>query len=93
MTLATLVLLFGFCALVEGVFSLLTAIGGRPHRGDRWLLALEGVIGIWAGVVTLRAPALTAMVLVFFISIWAMATGFLRIAAVIRLRMEISGEV
>jgi uncharacterized membrane protein HdeD (DUF308 family) len=61
-SLATLVLLFGFCALVDGVFSLLTAIGGRPHRGDRWLLALGSVIGIWAGVVSLRAPALTAAV-------------------------------
>jgi len=57
------------------------------------LLALEGIVGVWAGVVTLRSPALSAAVLVFFISIWAMATGFLRIAAAIRLRREISGEV
>ena len=92
-TVATLVLLFGFYALVDGVFSLLTAIGGRRHRQDRWLLALEGIIGIWAGIVTLRAPALTAVVLVFFISMWAMATGFLRIVAAIRLRKEISGEI
>lgn len=92
-TVATLVLLFGYYALADGVFSLLTAIGGRRHREDRWLLALEGIVGIWAGVVTLRAPALTAMVLVFFISIWAMATGFLRIATAIRLRKEVSGEV
>ena len=92
-TVATLVLMFGSYALLDGVFSLLTAIGGGRHHGDRWLLALEGIVGIWAGVVTLRAPALTAVVLVFFISIWAMATGFLRIAAAIRLRKEISGEV
>jgi uncharacterized membrane protein HdeD (DUF308 family) len=92
-TLATLVLLFGFYALVDGIFSLLTAIGGRRHREDRWLLALEGIVGTWAGLVTLRAPGLTAVVLVLLISIWAMATGFLRIAAAIRLRREISGEV
>jgi uncharacterized membrane protein HdeD (DUF308 family) len=92
-TLATLVLLFGFYALLDGVVSLLTAIGGRRQRDDRWLLALEGVVGVWAGVVTLRAPAVTAAVLVFFISIWAMTTGFLRIAAAVRLRKEISGEV
>jgi uncharacterized membrane protein HdeD (DUF308 family) len=92
-TLATLVLLFGCYALVDGIFSLVSAIGGRRRREDRWLLALEGIVGLWAGVVTLRAPAITAMVLVFFISIWAMATGFLRIAAAFRLRKEISGEV
>jgi uncharacterized membrane protein HdeD (DUF308 family) len=87
-----LVLLFGCYALVDGCFSLWTALGGR-RREERWLLVLEGVVGIWAGVVTLRAPAVTATVLVFFISIWAMATGFLRIAAAIRLRKEISGEL
>ncbi len=92
-TAATLVLLFGFYALVDGGVSLLAAIGGRRPGEDRWLLALEGVIGIWAGVVTLRAPQITAVMLVFFISIWAMATGFLRIAAAIRLRKEISGEL
>jgi uncharacterized membrane protein HdeD (DUF308 family) len=92
-TLATLVLLFGFYALLDGTFSLITAIGGRRRRDDRWLLMLEGVVGIWAGVVTLRAPAVTAVVLVFFMSIWAMSTGFLRIVGAIRLRKEISGEV
>lgn len=92
-TVATLVLLFGSYGLVDGVFSLLTALGGGRRREDRWLLALEGIVGVWAGFVTLRSPALSAVVLVFFISIWAMATGFLRIAAAIRLRKEISGEV
>lgn len=91
-TLATLVLLFGIYALVDGFSSLVAAIVGRHHE-DRWLLALEGVIGIWAGVITLRAPGLTARLLVFFISIWAMATGFLRIVEAIRLRKEISGEI
>ena len=92
-TLATLVLLFGFYALLDGAFSLISAIGGRRRREDRWLLTLEGVIGIWAGLVTLRAPVVTAVVLVFLMSMWAMATGFLRIVAAVRLRKEISGEV
>jgi uncharacterized membrane protein HdeD (DUF308 family) len=91
-TLATLVLLFGIYALVDGISSLVAAVAGR-HGEDRWLLALEGFIGIWAGVLTLRAPGLTATLLVFFISIWAMATGFLRIVDAIRLRKQISGEL
>ena len=92
-TLSTLVLLFGYYALLDGSFSLIAAIGGRRRGDDRWLLALEGVVGIWAGIVTLRVPAITATVLVFFISIWAMATGFLRVVAAIRLRKEITGEI
>jgi uncharacterized membrane protein HdeD (DUF308 family) len=92
-TLATLVLLFGCYALLDGAFSLISAMGGHRRRGDRWLLVLEAVVGIWAGVITLRAPAITAVVLVFFMSIWAMSTGLLRIVGAIRLRKEISGEL
>jgi uncharacterized membrane protein HdeD (DUF308 family) len=90
-TLYVLVLLFGCYALVDGVFSLVTAAGGR-NRQDRWILALEGVIGLWAGVVALRAPHVIATVLIFFVSFWAMTMGFLKIAAAYRLRREISGE-
>jgi uncharacterized membrane protein HdeD (DUF308 family) len=93
LTLATLVLLFGLYAFVDGIFSLMAAIGGERRKEDRWLLALEGIVGIWAGVVTLRAPQLTAIALLLLISFWAMATGFLRIVAAVRLRKEISGEV
>jgi uncharacterized membrane protein HdeD (DUF308 family) len=91
-TVATLVLLFGCYALADGISLFVAAVsgGGQDHR---WLLALEGVISIWAGIATLRAPGLTAALLVFFISIWAMATGFLRIVEAVRLRKEISGEM
>jgi uncharacterized membrane protein HdeD (DUF308 family) len=90
-TLSVLVLFFGCYALVDGVFSLLAAAGGRD-RQDRWILALEGIIGLWAGVVALRAPHVIATVLILFISFWAMTMGFLKIAAAYRLRREIAGE-
>jgi len=93
LTITTLVLLFGFYALMHGVFSLMAALGNRQQTRSRWLLALEGVVGLWAGIVTLRSPSTTAMVLIFFIWVWAIATGILRIVEAIRLRKEISGEV
>jgi uncharacterized membrane protein HdeD (DUF308 family) len=91
-TLAVLVLLFGIYAVVDGSFALLAAIGGWRHREDRWLLLLEGFIGIGAGILTLRAPGITTVALLFFIAVWALATGVLRIVAAIRLRKEITGE-
>jgi uncharacterized membrane protein HdeD (DUF308 family) len=93
LTVATLVLLFGFYALTHGLSSMIAAIFNRQKTRNRWLLAFEGVIGIWAGMVTLRAPSTTAMVLIFFVWAWAMATGILRIVEAIRLRKEISGEI
>ena len=91
-TVAALVLLFGAYALVDGIFTLIGAFAGWRHREDRWLLVLEGLLGIGAGFVTLHAPVLTAVALVFFIAAWALATGVLKIVEAIRLRREISGE-
>lgn len=92
LTLRILVLLFGCYAIADGVFSMIGAIGGHRSREYRWLLLLEGIVSFWAGVVALRAPWMAGTALLFCISIWAMATGFLRIAASFRLRQELSGE-
>jgi uncharacterized membrane protein HdeD (DUF308 family) len=92
MTLAALVLLFGVYALVDGVFDLFAAVVGWRHRENRWLLLLEGFIGVGVGIVTLRAPAPTTVALIFTIAVWALATGVLKIVEAIRLRKEISNE-
>jgi uncharacterized membrane protein HdeD (DUF308 family) len=92
LTLATLILLFGAFALVDGVFALVTAIAGRRQDESWWLGILRGVIGIGIGVVTFVDPAITALALVLYIAAWALASGVLEIAAAIRLRNEIEGE-
>jgi uncharacterized membrane protein HdeD (DUF308 family) len=90
-SLAALVLLFGAYAFVDGVFSIVTAV--RRRSADRWwLLLLEGIAGILAGIATLILPAITAIVLLYLIAAWALVTGVLEIAAAIRLRKAITGE-
>jgi uncharacterized membrane protein HdeD (DUF308 family) len=90
-TLASLVIVFGAYALVDGVFAIVGAIRGGG-RQPWWLLVLEGLVGIGIGVLTLVAPGVTALALLFYIAIWAIATGVLQIAAAIALREEIEGE-
>jgi uncharacterized membrane protein HdeD (DUF308 family) len=92
-TLAAIVMGFGIYAVVEGTLSLIAAIRGWSYRDDRWLLVLEAAVGIVVGLVTLRTPGMTAMALIFFIAIWALGTGVLRIVEAVRLRRDISGEV
>ena len=92
-SLAAVMLAFGVYALVEGASDLFAAIIGWRHRDDRWLLLLEALIGIGIGVVALRTPALTAIVVIFFIAAWALATGVVRIVEGVRLRREIPGEM
>ena len=92
-TLGAVMLAFGVYALFEGASDLFAALVGWRHRDDRWLLLLEALIGIGVGVVTLRTPAITAVVVIFFIAAWALATGILRIVEGVRLRREIPGEM
>ena len=92
-TLSILMLLFGCYALVDGICMLIAAMGGQPRRHNRWLLALEGIVGISLGIVVLRTSVASAVVLLYFMSIWAVALGFLRILEAILLRKEIPGEM
>jgi len=87
-----LFLLFGIYAIVHGILSLTAAIGGRGQRGSV-LLGIEGIIGLWAGIMTVRSTHPAPMALVFFFWLWAIATGILRIAEAIRLRKVIPGDI
>src|SRR4029077_10714499 len=87
-----LVLLFGAYSMADGIFATWTAIAGRTDHGYWWVLLLEGLVGIGVGVLTFIAPGITALALLFYIAIWAIATGVLEIVAAIRLRKEIDNE-
>lgn len=93
-SLVTLVLLYGAFALVDGVFGLGAALLGSKGLapGSRWWLAVVGILGIAAGIVTLVWPGISALVLLLFIAGWAIGTGVLEIVGAIQLRKEIDNE-
>src|SRR6478672_11509766 len=90
-TLLTLILFYGAYALADGVLAIIAAItGGAP--APRWWLAIVGLLGIGAGLLTFLMPGVTAIVLLFFIAGWAIATGVFQIIGAIQLRREIDNE-
>jgi uncharacterized membrane protein HdeD (DUF308 family) len=91
-TLTVLVLFFGAYALVDGIFAVISAFNHRAGHDRWWVLLLEGLIGILAGILTFIWPGITAFVLLFFIAAWAILTGILEIVAAVRLRHEIADE-
>jgi uncharacterized membrane protein HdeD (DUF308 family) len=91
-SLAVLVLLFGAYCLADGVLATWTAVAGAKGHDFRWVLLLEGLVGIGVGILTFIAPGITTLGLLFYIAIWAIATGVLEIAAAVRLRKEIRNE-
>jgi uncharacterized membrane protein HdeD (DUF308 family) len=90
--LEALILLFGAYALVDGVFAIVGVFGGTRGGTPRWLLLIEGIAGILAGLIAFVLPGLTAVVLLYLIAAWAVITGIFEIATAIRLRQEIRGE-
>ena len=90
--LEALILLFGAYALVDGVFAIVGVFGGTRGGTPRWLLLIEGIAGIVAGLIAFVLPGLTAVVLLYLIAAWAVVTGIFEIATAIRLRQEIRGE-
>src|SRR5258708_8185598 len=77
-TLASLVLLFGAYALVDGVIHLVATFRRRVSE-PRWLLALEGIVGVVAAVLTFPWPAMTAIALAYLIGAWALLSWALTV--------------
>ena len=91
-TVRVVLVSFGAFALVNGVLSISKAVDSWKEKDDRWIFVLEGILGVGMAIVTLFAPEVTAVVLLFYIAAWTLAMGILEIVIAIRLRKEIEGE-
>jgi uncharacterized membrane protein HdeD (DUF308 family) len=91
-SLQVLVYLFGVYALVEGILGVALAVHARNERDSWGLLLLWGLLGVGVGILAFVKPDITALALLFYIALWAIATGVLEIAAAIRLREVIKNE-
>ena len=90
LTLFVLIVFFGAYALVDGILAIMAGI--RGSEGSRWLLLAEGVVGVLAGLVTFFWPGMTALVVLFVISAWAIVTGLLKVVMAIAFRRKIENE-
>jgi uncharacterized membrane protein HdeD (DUF308 family) len=91
-TLEALVLLFAFWALFDGVLALIGSVGAAEAHEPWWPLVLIGLLGIAAGVVTLKWPGITALALLLVIAYWSIFRGILEIVGAVRMRDLIQGE-
>src|SRR5438105_2283748 len=87
-SLEVLVLFLGAYLLIDGISAVITALRHSNATERWWVLLLEGVMGIIAGVLTLIWPQITAFVVLYVVAAWAITTGIFEIIAAIRLRKE-----
>jgi uncharacterized membrane protein HdeD (DUF308 family) len=91
-TLLTLVFLFGWYAVANGVLSFILAVKapkGYPRFSG---LVLPGLFSLAVGVIAFIIPGITALALLLLIATWAIVNGVMEIVAAIRLRKEITNE-
>lgn len=95
LTIATLVLFFGAYAFVDGIGAIFTAIQHRTQE-RWWLLLLEGILGVVAGILVFLYPSFAtisaALFVLYIVAFWSIFTGITEIMAAIQLRKEIEGE-
>jgi uncharacterized membrane protein HdeD (DUF308 family) len=81
-TLSALLIVFGAFVFVDGVAAIAMAITGESTL-PRWVLLLDGIAGVILAGITLVAPGVTALALLYMIAIWALFTGSLMIGGAV----------
>jgi len=90
-TIIMLATLYGAFVLFDGILALAAAIrGGSP--APRWWLVVVGLAGLVAGIAAFLFPGMTALMLLYFIAAWAIATGIMQVVGAIQLRKQIDNE-
>ena len=67
-TVTVLVFLWGAYALVDGVFAIAAGIKSYEKSKRWWVLLLEGLLSVAAGVLAFVIPGITALVLLLLIA-------------------------
>jgi uncharacterized membrane protein HdeD (DUF308 family) len=91
-TLVALVFLWGAYVLVDGALAIAAGIKTHGENKRWWLLLIQGILGLIAGIVAFVIPGITALVLLMLIAAWAIVTGAFELVAAIQLRKYITGE-
>ncbi|MEX0801506.1 MAG: DUF308 domain-containing protein [Dehalococcoidia bacterium] len=81
-TLSALLIVLGAFVFVDGVTAIGLAITGQSTM-PRWVLLLDGIAGVVFAGVTLVAPGVTALALLYMIAVWCLFTGSLLIGGAV----------
>lgn len=79
-TLNLLIIFLGIYLLLDGLLSVIGALMATNHA-KWWVLLLEGIVSIAAGIFVFALPDITLLVLIYLVAIWAVITGIFEFLA------------
>jgi uncharacterized membrane protein HdeD (DUF308 family) len=74
-TLLALGLIAGINVLLLGILALVDAVAGEGSAGARILVGMLGVLGVLGGIVMMRRPGETVLVIVLVLGLWLILSG------------------
>lgn len=74
-TLLALGLIAGINVLLLGILALVDAVTDEGGTGARILVAVLGVLGVLGGIVMMRRPGETVLVIVLVVGLWLILSG------------------
>ena len=84
----SLVLVFAFYMLVDGIFAIVSAVRAARGHGRWGLLLLQGVVSLAAAAAAALLPGVAVITFVFLVAAWMIVSGILAVAAAVRLRSD-----
>ncbi len=91
-TAVTLAMWFAILLAIDGLVSLITAIGSWKENEDRWMILADGALSLILGILLFRSPEVTLLFVALTFAMWFIFSGVARIAMGVQLRKEIKGE-
>ncbi|CAB4868940.1 unannotated protein [freshwater metagenome] len=82
-SLVTLAVVAGIFLLVDGVFAVVGSILAGKGAEGRGLLAIIGVLSVIAGIVMVKHPFNTLVILVIILGLWLVLSGIVRFVAAV----------
>jgi uncharacterized membrane protein HdeD (DUF308 family) len=86
-TLAALIIVFAFYAIVDGVLAIVAGLGAPGQL--RWLMVIGGILAVAIGVYTAFNPSVTATALVLLIGAFVLVRGAAEVGTAIAMRSVI----
>ncbi len=74
-TLLALGLIVGINVVLLGILALVDAVAGEGGAGARILVGMLGVLGVLGGIVMMRRPGETVLVIVLVVGLWLILSG------------------
>jgi uncharacterized membrane protein HdeD (DUF308 family) len=84
----SLVLVFAFYMLVDGIFAIVSAVRAARGHGRWGLLLLQGLVSLAAAAAATLLPGVAMITFVFLVAAWMIFSGILAVAAAVRLRRD-----